>query len=100
MRKLVLFALAGALFLGASSTAALSNTPADPLAFTVHQQQAQDPVFANRPHEERLAGGYCNGYGCFGNVCYTPAGSCFQVNFSLVGGSRICPGGYYGTTGQ
>ena len=89
----MLFAAAAVLSLSAASVQASDTRGTLPLA----QPKDQSRLF-------HKTAGYCNFFGCFGNICYTPAGACVQVNYTPVGTSCFCPDSYgntiYGSTGS
>ena len=103
MRKSVLFGLTGALLLGLIGAIAVSSASAVTVPSQVKLTPDRTYVPGHEPRPIKLAAGYCNAYGCYGNICYTPNFWCQQINYSPVGGPCTCSTNYgvvAGTTGS
>ncbi len=91
MKKIAL-TLAACLF---SASAVVAAEPANTIQQTVFKPTKTE----NQSTLRHNTAGYCNMYGqCFGNICQTPIGWCFQVNYSPIGGSCYCNQWGYGNT--
>lgn len=87
MTRKMMASLVVASFLGLG----LAAHPAAAQARLQARVQGTAPMIVRAPQARvLLANGYCNAFGCFGNICHTPVGGCLMAGFGPIGGPCVC----------